>query len=66
MEYDDIPQNKISNRTKHLVRGLRNYAIPSDCYVFEMKPDGSKGEFLRIEKPKIYERDFKFGKGINI
>ena len=44
MAYDDMPQSKVSSKTRHLIKGLRDYAIPSEVKVYKMNPDGSKGE----------------------
>ncbi len=67
MAYDDTtPHNKANNRVRHRVNGLRDFAIPGEVKVYKANPDGSNGELIRIEKPQIFERDFKFRKGIEL
>ena len=44
-------------------RDLRDFAPASEVKVYKLNPDGTRGEFLRTEKPKWYEKDFKFGQG---
>ena len=44
-------------------RDLRDFAPASEVKVYKAKPDGTPGELLRVEKPKWFEKDFKFGQG---
>lgn len=51
-----IPQSIFpKSRFERLVAGLRdsNFEKPIECRVFKANPDGTKGELLRIEKPRV-------------
>jgi len=56
-----IPRNPKKSLEK-LVSGLRNYAPPSECRVYRMNPDGTRGEFLRIEKTEEIQIRFNNGR----
>lgn len=44
-------------------RDLRDFAPASEVKVYRATPDGKPAELLRVEQPKWYEKDFKFGQG---
>lgn len=40
------------------VNDLREYGIPSAVMVYSANPDGTKGEFLRVEPATVFCPDF--------
>lgn len=65
MDAEQYLRQQIAARQRRTsISGLRTIAQPSDCYVYRLNADGTKGELLRIEPP--YEPSKKVRQMINV
>ncbi len=61
MQQTSLPRSFDRLNWNRLVPGLRAHSHASDCFVFRMNEDGSKGGLLRIEPPVYTFKKIKRG-----